>query len=436
MAAEIVETNRLWARTVGGIDPAWIGTTAAHLLEPVHGDPEWEASRGAAMATEHRTLRGLRIPGSRRVPYAAIDPWVARRMFIDEGLVRGEMTLDAEFLSGNRKLQEDIERREARLRRRDLLASEQDRAAFYESRLPGHIADLASLKSWLASASSKETDRLQMAEADLLRNTVKVADHAFPEHIDLAGTTCSVRYGFEPGAEDDGLCVTVPLAILPGLDFSCLEWLVPGLIDDKIESIIRGMNKEVRRACQPVNETVASCRAFMSEMEGAFVVAMSRALCRHTGLEVTAGMIEAIELPSHLVAVIEIVDGDRVIGRGRDVQQLRMAHAKSGVEEFSQVANEHAARSTGLRTWDFQGLLEPVKITVGDVPVQAWIALVDEQDTVGTRLVSSEAEAVSRTRRGLCRLFLLNTSGSLRFQIEHLPDLNRITLPASVCVPG
>ena len=436
MAAEIVETNRLWARTVASIDPAWIAAAANHLLKAVHGDPEWDQARGCAVATEQRTLRGLEIPGSRRVPYATIDPYVARRMFIDEGLVRGGVSLERGFLPHNRRLQEEIERREDRLRRRDLLASELDRSAFYDSRLPEYVFDLASLKSWLSSAPTDVVKRLEMCEADLLRRAAEAAETAFPNHIELGGMACPIRYGFEPGAEEDGVCITVPVALLPGLEFERLEWLVPGLLNEKIETIIRGLDKAIRRACQPVGETVAWCRAVMDRMDGRFSVAMAQTLSERTGLEVTPDLIAEVELPAHLVAVIEVVDGDRVVGRGRDPESVRVEHGQSGVEGFRQAARGHQRTASGLQTWAFDGLLEPVMLEVGGIPVTAWTSLVDEEKAVGIQLVASEADALFQTRRGLCRLFLLNTGGSVLFQVEHLPDLDRIALPASVCLPG
>ena len=436
MSAEIVETNRLWARTVAGIDPAWIPSAASHLLEPVHGDARWDESRGAAVATEHRVLRGLQIPGTRTVPFAAIDPWVARRMFIDEGLVCGNIIDDCEVIESNRRLEADIERREARLRRRDLLVSEQDRAAFYESRLPEYIVDLASFKAWLISASEKDIDRLRMTEQDLLRKQAEVVGDAFPDQLDVSGTMCDVRYGFEPGADEDGLCVIVPLALLPSLQFDCLDWLVPGMLDEKIESIIRGLGKDVRRACQPVSGTVADCRHLMSERSGSFSESLAKALARCTGLDINAGMIEDVELPLHMDAVVEVVEGDRVVGRSRNITSLLKAHAQSGVEGFERAAATDEACTRGHRSWSFGGLLDKRTLQVGGFPVEGWVALVDEFDAVGTRVVASEADAVSRTRRGLCRLFLLNTDGSLEFQIEHLPGLEQMALEASMFMAG
>ncbi|MCH2133271.1 MAG: ATP-dependent RNA helicase HrpA [Phycisphaerales bacterium] len=431
MAAELVETTQLWARKAAGIDPSWIGSVAAHLLEPVYGDPEWDGTRGAAMTQETRTLRGLAIPGSRRVAYAKVDADVARRMFIDEGLVRGDLSLGAEFYRHNRQLQEEIERREDRLRRRDLLVSELERAAFYEKHVPDWVVDLASLKRWIDTAKAGEVDALRMKESDLLRRDVAVEEEAFPEFMTLSGVTCAVHYGFEPGSDQDGMCVRVPLGILTRIDPVRLGWLVPGLLPEKIEAVIRGLDKDIRRECQPVADTVDWCRHEMRDGEGPVDGRLAELLTQRSGHDVTVAMVSAVELPPHLQVMIEVVDGETVVGQGRDLGVLRDQLASGAVADFAGAAAAHDLARENQQSWTWGSLFEPVTLQVGGVALSAWTSLEDEGRSVGIRLVPSSMEAVQRSRRGLCRLFLMAGGGSIEFQVEHLPELDRLMLSAS-----
>ncbi|MBG83067.1 MAG: ATP-dependent RNA helicase HrpA [Phycisphaerae bacterium] len=217
VAAEIVETTRLWARRVAKVEPDWIVEAASHLLEPVHGDASWDSRRGSAVTTEKRVFRGLMVPGSRIVSYAVVDPYVSRQMFIEDGLVRNGIQRTFPFLDHNRKLQDRIEASEARLRRRDLLVSEIDRCAFYEARIPMEVVDLLSFTAWLESVTPQEADALRMQESDLLRRTVEINEEAFPPTLDVHGCSCEIRYGFEPGSAHDGMCIRLPLALLRAL---------------------------------------------------------------------------------------------------------------------------------------------------------------------------------------------------------------------------
>ena len=433
MSAEIIETNRLWARSVAGIDPVWIAEAAPHLLEPEYGDPEWDAVRGSAVTTQRRMLAGLLLPGTRRVSYVVVDPMVARRIFIDEGLVRRDLQLEAGFFKRNGVLQEEIERREDRLRRRDLLVSEQERSRFYDSRLPDHVVDLQTLKSWLNTASDLELNALVMQESDLVRQDVEAPDDDFPTTLPIAGIACQVRYGFEPGADHDGLCIQVPVALLPRVDQERLQWLVPGLLKEKMEAIVRGLPKDIRRDCQPVAETVAWCLSDIPEGV-AFLEYLSRRLTQRSGQDVSPGMIEAVTLDPHLLASIEVMDGERPMARGRDVQELLRECGGEATRRMADVVAEHPRSRSGLTSWEFDSILDPVNIELGGQSLSTWAALVDEGGTVGIQLVASPTEAVQRSRRGLCRLLLLATEGSIPFQLEHLPGHDQLVLLASTCL--
>lgn len=436
MAAEIVETTQLWARRVAKIDPDWIVEAASHLLEPVHGDPSWNTRRGSAVTTETRMFRGLMVPGSQTVSYAIVDPVVARQMFIEEGLVRNGFQQEFSFLSHNRQLQQTIEASEERLRRRDLLVSEIERCAFYEARIPVEVVDLKSFTAWFQSAKVMEVDALRMVESDLIRQAVRADEESFPSSIEVQGCPCSIRYGFEPGSSHDGLCIELPLAVLPTLDPDQLHWLVPGLLREKIETIIRALDKSIRRECQPVNETVVWCLERMRPRAMSFNAAMAESISCRTGLVVTTEMISSVQLPAHLVAMVEVIDDGQVVCRDRDLASIRSSHGGQASASFYETVSMHPRRLTGLTSWPSGKLLDQVQVEVGGIPMPAWTALVDEGKSVGVALVRSAAEASVQTRQGLCRLGLVMFGGSIEFQVEHLPDLQKMVLMAAGCMSG
>ena len=436
VAAEIVETTQLWARRVAEVDPDWIVEAASHLLEPVHGDPSWDTRRGSAVTTERRVFRGLMVPGTRMVSYAMVDPEISRQMFIEEGLVRNGFQQTFTFLAHNRRLQEEIEASEARLRRRDLLVSEIERCAFYESRIPMGVVDLDSFTAWFNSAGPAETDALRMQESDLLRKAIQADEDSFPPSIEIQGCDCEIQYGFEPGSSHDGMCVRLPLAILAGLDTEQLEWLVPGLLDEKIELIIRGLDKSIRRECQPVNETVVWCRQNMQKMSKRFGAAMAQSLSNRTGFDVTPEMIASVQLPPHLLAMVEVLDGEQVVCRDRNLSSILSSHGGQAVKGFLELVAAHPRRESGLKVLPSGKLLERLDVDVSGIMVPAWTSLVDEGGTVGVVLVRSPEEASHQTRQGLCRLALIMFGGSIEFQVEHLPDLERLSLFAAGCMSG
>ncbi len=436
VAGEIVETTQLWARRVAQVDPDWIVEAASHLLEPVYGDPSWNAPRGSAVTSEKRMFRGLMVPGSRMVSYALVDQYVARQMFIEDGLVRNGFERTFSFLEHNRELQNQIEASEARLRRRDLLVSELERCAFYESRIPTSVVDLNSFAAWFETAHVDEIEALRMKEADLLRREVRADEDAFPSSLEIQGCSCPISYGFEPGSSHDGMCVQVPLAILPGLDPEPLQWLVPGLLDEKIEMIIRGLDKSIRRTCQPVNEAVAWCRDQMKSSDKPFNDALADSISIRSGQHVTMGMVAGVALSTHLVAMIEVLDGDHVVCRDRDMQAIQASHGGRAVEDFHELAQSHSRHESGLTSWPAGQLLDQVPLDVAGIVIPTWTALVDEGQSVGVVLVRTPAEATHQTRQGLCRLGLINGGGSIEFQVDHLPGLDQMALLGAGCMSG
>ncbi|PKL99747.1 MAG: ATP-dependent RNA helicase HrpA, partial [Gammaproteobacteria bacterium HGW-Gammaproteobacteria-7] len=234
MAAELVETTKLFARMVAKIEPDWIEPLAGHLIKKNHFEPHWEKKRGQVVAYEQVTLYGMIVVGRRPVHYGPIDPPAARELFIREGLVRGEMHSRARALSANRELLERLDELEAKARRRDILADEETLFDYYDARLPADIYQTASFENWYKRESAKDSQLLIMREEDVLaREASEVTAAQYPDYLRIGELQLSLEYHFEPNHPRDGVTLRVPAPLLPQLRSERLDWLVPGLLETK-----------------------------------------------------------------------------------------------------------------------------------------------------------------------------------------------------------
>ena len=259
MAAELVETTKLFARMVAKIEPDWIEPLAGHLIKKNHFEPHWEKKRGQVVAYEQVTLYGLIVVGRRPVHYGPVDPVAARELFIREGLVGGEINSRAKCLTANRELLELLDELEAKARRRDILADEETLFAYYDARLPADIYQAASFDSWYKQGSAKDPQLLMMREEDVLaREASEVTAAQYPDQLRLGELRLPLTYHFEPGHARDGVTLRVPAPLLPQLPAERLEWLVPGLLEAKAIALVRGLPKAIRKNFVPVPDFVGA----------------------------------------------------------------------------------------------------------------------------------------------------------------------------------
>ncbi|MCA1805830.1 MAG: ATP-dependent RNA helicase HrpA [Xanthomonadaceae bacterium] len=254
MAAELVETGKRYARTLAVVEPRWVEPLAAGLVKRSHGEPHWEKRAGQVVARERVTLYGLPVVTQRRVNYGPIDPVLSRELFIREALVAGQLGTPGRFMTHNRALVAEVLELEARARRRDLLVSEEELYAFYDARLPAGIHDQVAFEHWRKQAEREDPRCLYFAREALLAQEEAIDTRQFPAQLEWQGLRLPVRYRFEPGEEDDGMTVTVPLAALNQLRPASFEWLVPGLLEEKLTLLIKSLPKQQRRHFVPVPE--------------------------------------------------------------------------------------------------------------------------------------------------------------------------------------
>ncbi len=432
VAAELVETSRRYARVVARINPNWIEPLAEHLVSREHNDPHWVPETGSVMAYEKVTLFGLPIVPRRRIPYGRVNAPAAREMFIQQGLVEGDWQTSMKFFTHNRQLFEQLEEMAAKTRRRDFLLGEEARYEFYDRRIPADVYDGARLRKWLRKAEQTDPRILHMAEADLVADqsdTIAAAD--FPDAITVAEMRLPLEYHLEPGSAEDGVTLTVPQAALNQLDPHRLEWLVPGLVEEKVLALLKSLPKSTRRSLNPLAETAQNVAAALPFANGPFSAAVAEPLAQITGTRFDPAEFRHVELPNHLRMNVRVVDADgETLGEGRDLTQIRKTLGAAAAATFSAVDDPRWNRD-GIVQWDFGELPKRIDIQRGGVALKGYPALIDTGEAASLRLLDCPLKATFETRSGLRRLFSLAERRELKAQADWLPNIDRILLNAA-----
>ena len=428
VAAEIVETTRVFARGCAHIDPQWIGQAVPHLLKHHHFEPHFEERTGKVGAFDRVTLFGLVVDPRAKVDYARIDAREARRIFIREGLVAGRLRTRGEFLPHNRALVEEVEDIEARARRRDLLADEETMYAFYDARVPPEVCDGPGFERWRKVAERGDPRRLFFDRDALLQRDIEGDADRFPDDLDWNGLRLPLTYRFEPGAADDGVTVTVPLAALNAHDPARAGWLVPGLIEERITALIKSMPKALRRHFVPAPDFARAALERMRYGEGTLADALARALEGITGISVPPDAWRPETIEPHLCLLFRIVDeeGTEIAG-GRDLAAIKAQLSGQARESFAQ-ARPAAFGREGITDWDFGGLPAEIAFVRDGVSMRGFPALDDRRDSVALVLHDTPAAAMAAHRAGLRRLFMLHLHDTVKYLYRNLPDIQRMCL--------
>lgn len=423
VAAELVETSRRYARTVARIDPAWIEPLARHLIEKNHRDPFWSRADGAGLLLERVTLFGLPIVKRRRVRCAPIDPRTARELLIWNGLVEGDLDMRAAFLRRNQELIADLNRRAAKSRTRSGLVSQQACADFYQARLPVHVVDAAALHYWQRKTEQHDPRQLLMTAADLLEHPQSLhdADAAeFPDEFPIDDLTLPLEYRFEPGSEDDGVTIVVPVRALAKLRNDQLDWLVPGMLPEKVEALLRLLPKSQRRELPPAQEAARRIMPLLEYRSGSFLPALAAATSRIGNAPVDPQEFPLDRIPYHLRMKIRVVnDQGMTLARGTDADALRQLLGITA--RVNHEVDEPGWRRIGISTWDFGELPPRLEIRRGGIRMPAFPCLVDQGPDVMLTLLDDAELADYLTRRAIRRLLALKESASLEPLVEWLP---------------
>jgi len=412
VAASLVETHRLYARTVAQVQPAWIESAAAHLVKRSYSDPQWDERRGMAILRETVSLYGRILSSGRRVPMATVEPAAARRMFVDEALVAGRSRLRAEFLARNAARRSRIERLETKLRRRDLLASDERLVEFYVERIPLRIGSVAAFETWWREQEPRDPQLLDAPDEVLLARPLPLmTEQDYPDELEVDGNLLRVHYVFDPTRDDDGVTLDVPRLLLHAVHAERLEWLVPGLLEEKVVALLRGLPKSIRRKVVPVPD---AARRFVESLhrpgEGSLYEALSAFLAREAGEPVAAELVAGIPLPQYLRFNLRVLDANgRSLRSGRGLQELR-EQLRAAPRSESPAAAGHAWRRGGIRSWDFGGLPEECMVEASGLRLRMYPGLEDANGAARLELFTSPAGAARATRQGVVRLAALALS--------------------------
>ncbi len=329
-AAELVETTRLYARTLARIQPEWVEALAGHLVKRSYSEPHWQGRRGQVGAYEKVTLYGLTLVARRRVNYGPIDPVLARELFIRQGLVDGDFETRAPFWRHNRELVAEVQALEAKSRRRDLLVDDEAIYAFYDKRVPDGIYSKPLFEQWLRQATRGQPRFLHLRLSDLLRRPVdELSGAAFPDELDLDGMRLPLEYHFAPGEEADGVTLVVPAAVLRQVTPGRADWLVPGLLREKVIALIKSLPKVLRRHFVPVPDYADQCLAALAPSDTPLIQALGAELKRRSGVHVPEDAWDPGVLPPHLRLRVRVIDAaGATLGAGRDLPQLRSRYAR------------------------------------------------------------------------------------------------------------
>ncbi len=428
MASEIVQTTRLYARTAAKIDPAWIELVAGHVLKRSYSDGHWSRDAGHAVAFERVTLFGIEVVAKRRVNFGNVDVKAARELFILHALVYGETKAEWGFLKKNLKLVEEVKELEAKARRADILVDREAMYAIYEAKLPEWVCGVATMEKWRKEDRGAEKT-LEMSRGEIVkRATPEITAEKFPEYLGVAGTKLRIDYKLDPGGEDDGLTLRIPIEALIAADEHRVEWLVPGLLQEKILALFRCLPKAYRKGLEPAPALAEACARELPFGEGSLMAALSRKVEEKKGFTIPAEAWQPKGVPDHLKMLVVVMDEKgKEMAQGRDLSEIKARLSAKAKASFGKLAKSSFDRD-GLKGWEFGDLQVSMEIQRGGLRLVAYPALVDQGQAVSLRLLDSKEEAAEATRAGLRRLFMLEARDELTYHLRLIPNQTALGL--------
>ena len=469
VAAELVETTRLFGRGIANIEPQWLEQVAEHLLKKQLLDPHWEKKAGEVVALERATLYGIVIYSGRRVNFGRVDAVAAREIFIREALVAGQWETKLPFLTANQRLIRQVEDMEHKARRQDVLVDEELIYAFYDQQLPADVCSAYSFENWYREEIKKQPNLLLLTLDELMRHEAAgITTQSFPKTLRLGGVDCAATYLHEPGDAKDGLTVTVPLFVLNQVNEDRCEWLVPGMLKDKIQALLKTLHQRPRSRLVPLPDSASKMAQALNEPElfghGSLVDAVLKLVRLATSLDVVRADIKVDMLSPHFFMNFRVVDEHgRQLGHGRNLGALKSelgAQARGAFQALAglKLASNAAALPTqkasppaaagqaaapartahapaaaapaGQRytAWTFGELPELLEIQKGGQTLIGYPGLIDVGDAVMIEVFDEPDVAAAKHRAGLRRLFSLQIKDALKYLEKNIPDLQKMAI--------
>ncbi|MFF4809512.1 ATP-dependent RNA helicase HrpA [Micromonospora chersina] len=428
MAAELVETSRLWGRVAGRVEPEWVEPLAQHLVKRSYSEPHWEKKQAAVMAYEKVTLYGIPIVTSRKVNFGRIDPALSRELFIRHALVEGDWQTHHQFWRDNQRLLTEVEELENRARRRDILVDDETIFHFYDQRIPADVVSGRHFDTWWKKTRREQPELLTFTR-ELLINSGRggVDETDYPDEWRADGVALPLTYTFDPGTATDGVTVDIPLPLLNQVPAESFDWQVPGLREELVIALIRSLPKPIRRNFVPVPDYARAALAQMPAGEEPLLDALARQLRRMTGVTVPPDAWDVSKLPPHLRVTFRVLgEDDKPVAEGKDLPALQR-ELRQEVRQVVAAAAPDVAR-TGLTGWDIGTLPRTIEQVRAGYAVTAYPALVDEGMTVGVKVFDSPAEQEAAHWAGTRRLIRLTVPSPAKFLQGRLSNEAKLAL--------
>lgn len=461
MSAELVDTARLYARTIAQIQPQWLEKIGGHLLKKSWSEPRWEKRAGNVVAYERATLYGLVVYSQRRVNFGDIDPEQARDIFIREALVAGELDTRLPFLAHNQRLVREIENLEHKSRRVDVLVDEQLIEAWYEQHLPAEVHNAVNFEKWYRAAQAKQPRLLYLEREDLMRHEAAgITTELFPKQLRMAGVEMALSYHFEPGSHRDGVTLTVPLFALNQVSAERAGWLVPGMLKEKVHLLLKSLPQKLRRHCVPLPDYAAGFADRVQAGEtfgrGDLLDLLMDDVREQTGIALKSSDFKLETRPAHHFMNFKVIDEHgRQLDMGRNLAALQAELGGEARRQFQKLADEavvveaapaaasspsgkgqtpsrssaptlDAGQSQSITSWSFGELPELLEITRGKQSLYGYPALVDKKTHCELEVFDDPAEAARIHFQGLQRLFALQLREQLKFLEKNVPNLQQM----------
>ncbi len=423
VAAEQVETSKVYARTVARVEPEWIEECASHLVKTHTYDPHWEKKSARSMVYSRTLLHGLTLQAGRKLPYDHVDPKAAREIFIRSALVDHDYHSNAPFYKANQKLLEEVGMIQHKGRRVDLVEDEEWLYAFYDHKLPPEIVSGVTLDTWRKKVERENKQFLFLTKEDLTREKGEeyVNEWDFPDHKKVGKLTIALQYRFEPGHDEDGVTAIIPVHQLNQITQTPFDWLVPGMLEEKCVALVKALPKNIRKHFVPVPETVKRCLEIEPDFKGALEEWLGYRLRKLTDEAIPLNAWSFDGLIDHLKMNFRIVNDDgQLLDYGRDLKKLQAKHVTQAGESFDQIAADEL-NFTGYIQWAFDDLPEQYSFMQKGQAFIGYPALVDEGETVGVKIFDTQRKAELQHQAGLIRLFQLQQRKECTYALKNIP---------------
>ena len=424
MAAEQVETSKVYARNVARIEPEWIEQCAEHLVKHNYYDPHWAKKSARCMVSERTLLYGLTLQAGRKIPYDHVDPKAAREIFIRSALVDHDYHSNAPFYVANQKLLEEVGMIQHKGRRVDLVEDEQWLYQFYDNKLPPEIVSGITLDTWRKTAERANPKILFLTKEDLTREQEEnyVNEWDFPDSKKIGNLTISLQYRFEPGHNEDGVTAIIPVHQLNQVSQAPFDWLVPGLLEEKCIALIKSLPKQIRKHFVPVPQTVKQCLEIEPDFKGTLQEWLGNRLRKLTGEAIPLNVWNTDGVPDHLKMNFRVVDDQgKLLDYGRDLKKLQLKYTAKAEDSFDQIAADEL-NYTGCIQWAFDDLPDTYQFIQKGQTFIGFPAIIDEGDAVGVRIFDTEQKASLQHQAGLIRLFQLQLRKECTYIIKNMPQ--------------